>query len=66
MNDIPRIGNSVPAAALEVDIQEELNRLEDMVLSSMRIPLTGRTLIDEDKLLEQLDFIRLSLPAVFQ
>ncbi|MFN6395704.1 MAG: DivIVA domain-containing protein, partial [Aphanizomenon sp.] len=66
MNDIPHIGNSVPAAALEVDIQEELNRLEDMVLSSMRIPLTGRTLIDEDKLLEQLDFIRLSLPAVFQ
>ena len=66
MNDIPHIGNSVPAAALEVDIQEELNRLEDIVLSSMRIPLTGRTLIDEDKLLEQLDFIRLSLPAVFQ
>ncbi|MFO5508967.1 MAG: DivIVA domain-containing protein, partial [Dolichospermum sp.] len=66
VNDIPHIGNSVPAAALEVDIQEELNRLEDMVLSSMRIPLTGRTLIDEDKLLEQLDFIRLSLPAVFQ
>jgi len=66
VNDIPHIGNSVPAAALEVDIQEELNRLEDIVLSSMRIPLTGRTLIDEDKLLEQLDFIRLSLPAVFQ
>ncbi|MEY2915042.1 MAG: hypothetical protein RLZZ184_4351 [Cyanobacteriota bacterium] len=32
----------------------------------MRIPLTGRTLVDEDKLLEQLDFIRISLPAVFQ
>jgi hypothetical protein len=32
----------------------------------LRIPLTGRTLIDEDKLLEQLDFIRLSLPTVFQ
>ncbi len=32
----------------------------------MRIPLTGRTLIDEERLLEQLDFIRLSLPSVFQ
>ncbi|MBD2570482.1 DivIVA domain-containing protein [Anabaena lutea] len=49
-----------------VDIQQELNRLEDMVLSSLRIPLTGRTLIDEEKLLEQLDFVRLSLPSVFQ
>jgi F0F1-type ATP synthase membrane subunit b/b' len=49
-----------------VDIQQELNQLEDMVLSSLRIPLTGRTLIDEEKLLEQLDFVRLSLPSVFQ
>lgn len=32
----------------------------------MRIPLTGRTIVDEEKLLEQLDFIRLSLPSVFQ
>jgi hypothetical protein len=37
-----------------------------MVLSSVRIPLTGRTLIDEEQLLDQLDFIRLSLPSVFQ
>ena len=64
MNGIPSIGNPEPTAG--VDIQQELNRLEDIVLSSLRIPLTGRTLIDEDKLLEQLDFIRLSLPTVFQ
>ena len=64
MNGIPSIGNPEPTAV--VDIQQELNRLEDIVLSSLRIPLTGRTLIDEDKLLEQLDFIRLSLPTVFQ
>ncbi|MBC1239198.1 MULTISPECIES: hypothetical protein [Nostoc] len=49
-----------------IDIQEELNRLEEMVLSSLRIPLTGRTLIDEEKLLDQLDYIRLALPALFQ
>lgn len=49
-----------------LDVQQELNRLEEIVLSSMRIPLTGRTLVDEEKLLEQLDFVRLSLPAVFQ
>ncbi|MBD2208871.1 DivIVA domain-containing protein [Calothrix sp. FACHB-156] len=49
-----------------VDILQELNRLEEIILSSLRIPLTGRTLVDEEKLLEQLDFIRVSLPAVFQ
>jgi cell division septum initiation protein DivIVA len=37
-----------------------------MILYGLRIPLTGRTLVDEEKLLEQLDFIRLSLPTVFQ
>ncbi|QLE50890.1 DivIVA domain-containing protein [Nostoc sp. C057] len=49
-----------------IDIQQELNRLEEIVLSSLRIPLTGRTLIDEEKLLEQLDYIRLALPSLFQ
>ncbi|MFM9159816.1 MAG: DivIVA domain-containing protein, partial [Dolichospermum sp.] len=56
----------IPLPTAGVDIQQELNRLEDIILSSMRIPLTGRTLVDEDTLLEQLDFIRLSLPTVFQ
>jgi hypothetical protein len=64
VNGIPPNGN--PAQTPAVDIQQELNHIEEMVLSSLRIPLTGRTLIDEDKLLEQLDFVRLSLPTVFQ
>ncbi|WP_414541163.1 DivIVA domain-containing protein [Nostoc sp. CCY0012] len=49
-----------------LDIQQELNRLEELILDGLRIPLTGRTLIDEELLLEQLDFIRLSLPSIFQ
>ncbi|MDH6058553.1 DivIVA domain-containing protein [Umezakia ovalisporum] len=48
-----------------VDILEELNRLEDLILYGFRIPLTGRTLVNEDKLIEQIDFIRISLPEVF-
>ena len=64
VNGISPNGN--PASSEGVDIQQELNRLEEIVLSSLRIPLTGRTLVDEDKLLEQLDFVRLSLPTVFQ
>lgn len=49
-----------------VDIQQELNRLEEMVLSSPHIPLTRRTIVDEELLLEQLDLIRLHLPPVLQ
>lgn len=49
-----------------VDILQELNRLEDIILSGMQIPFISRTLIDEDKFLEQLDFIRVSLPSIFQ
>ncbi|MCL1473830.1 ATP synthase F0 subunit B [Argonema antarcticum] len=49
-----------------VDIQRELNRMEEMILDSPRIPLTRRTLVDEEHLLEQLDLIRLNLPNAFE
>jgi hypothetical protein len=49
-----------------IDLQEELNRLEEIILAGLKIPLTGRTLVDEEKLLEQLDFIRVSLPSFFE
>ena len=49
-----------------VDIQQELNKLEEMILDSPRIPLSRRTMIDEEQLLDQLDLVRLSLPAAFQ
>ncbi|MEM6501945.1 MAG: ATP synthase F0 subunit B [Cyanobacteria bacterium P01_C01_bin.89] len=48
------------------NIQLELNRLEEMVLDSPRVPFGRRTLIDEEQLLDQLDTIRLSLPAAFR
>ncbi|MDX2097518.1 MAG: hypothetical protein SFW36_07045 [Leptolyngbyaceae cyanobacterium bins.59] len=49
-----------------VDIQRELNRLEEIVLDSPRIPLSRRTLVDEEQLLDQLDLVRMSLPSAFQ
>lgn len=49
-----------------VDIQRELNRLEEMILDSPRVPMSRRTLIDEEQLLEQLDLVRLNLPAAFE
>ncbi|MEM9213756.1 MAG: DivIVA domain-containing protein [Cyanobacteria bacterium P01_F01_bin.150] len=53
-------------AARTIDIHRELNRMEELVLDSPRIPLSNRTLIDEERLLEQLDAIRLALPMVLQ
>lgn len=49
-----------------LDIQRELNKLEEMILDSPRIPLSKRTLVDEEQLLDQLDLIRLNLPTAFQ
>lgn len=48
------------------DIQAELNRLEDLILDSPRIPLTKRTLVDEEPLLDQLDLVRINLPSAFE
>lgn len=66
--------NSVPDAAAvpsslegsRLDIQAALNKLEEMILASPRLPLSRRTLVDEDLLLDQLDFIRLNLPTALQ
>lgn len=54
------------AARGSVDLPRELNRLEEMILDSPRIPLSRRTLIDEEQILDQLDLIRLGLPPAFQ
>lgn len=57
---------TVPSGSGSRDIQRELNRLEEMVLASPHIPLTRRTMVDEEQLLDQLDLVRLHLPAAFQ
>ncbi|AGY60266.1 hypothetical protein [Gloeobacter kilaueensis] len=49
-----------------MNIQKELDRLEDMILSSPRIPFSGRTLIDENAVLDILDRIRMNLPKVIE
>lgn len=54
------------AARAGLDIPIELNKLEELILDSPRIPLSRRTLIDEEQVLDQLDLIRLGLPPAFQ
>jgi cell division septum initiation protein DivIVA len=51
---------------VNLDIEEELNRLEDLILESPRVPIFGQTLVDEEQLLKQLDLIRVNLPDAFR
>ncbi len=53
-------------AVRRLDIQQSLDVLEELILSSIRVPFSRRTLVDEDQVLEQLDRIRLNLPTVFR
>jgi cell division septum initiation protein DivIVA len=46
------------------DVFAALDRLEEAILNSPRVPLTGKTMVNEEEILEQLDTIRLSLPQV--
>ena len=48
------------------NIQQELDRIEEIVLESPRMPLTGKTMVTEDELLDQLDVVRVNLPAAVQ
>lgn len=48
------------------EIQQELDRLEEMILASPHIPMTRRTLVDEEQFLDRLDLIRSLLPALLQ
>jgi cell division septum initiation protein DivIVA len=41
-----------------------IERLEDRILNSPRVPLTGKTIVNEEELLEHLDAIRAHLPEV--
>jgi cell division septum initiation protein DivIVA len=41
-----------------------IDRLEETILTSPRVPLTGKTIVDEEELLTQLDLIRSSLPEI--
>jgi F0F1-type ATP synthase membrane subunit b/b' len=52
--------------ASEFDPQQELDLLEEIILESFRVPLVRWTLIDEDKLLNQLDLVRMNLPEAFE
>lgn len=52
-----------PSTSERFNIQRELDRIEEIVLESPRVPLSGKTMISEDELLDQLDVVRVNLPS---
>lgn len=39
-----------------------LNEMEELIVNSLRVPMTKRVMVDEDRLLDYLDRIRASMP----
>ena len=59
------VGTEIKAEKIAApDIFAAINHLEETILNSPRLPLTGKTMVNEDELLEQLDTIRLRLPEI--
>jgi cell division septum initiation protein DivIVA len=53
-----------PATLESLDVLAAIECLETRILQSPRVPLTGKTMVNEEELLEQLDSIRLNLPEI--
>jgi cell division septum initiation protein DivIVA len=57
----------IPPEQVEVDflpVLTAIEQLEDTIFNSPRVPLTGKTIVNEEELLEQLDSIRANLPEI--
>ncbi|MEM8778598.1 MAG: hypothetical protein AAGF26_06945 [Cyanobacteria bacterium P01_G01_bin.49] len=50
----------------DFDIQQELARLQEMIYESFHIPVSRWTIIDEDKLLEQIEFVGTKIPEAIR
>ena len=49
-----------------IDIQGELEKLKEIIVSSIRIPFTRYTFVDEDQLLDQIELVQFNLPPAFE
>lgn len=55
-----------PHREVDFDIQQELARLQEIIYESFHIPVSRWTIIDEDKVLEQLEFIGTKIPEAIR
>ena len=49
-----------------MDMLEHINKLETLVSQAKRVPITGRAMIDADRLVELIDQMRLAVPRNVQ
>jgi cell division septum initiation protein DivIVA len=64
---VNRLSSEIEAESTEgesLGVFTAIDLLEEKILNSPRVPLTGKTMVNEEELLEQLDLIRLKLPEV--
>ncbi|MDJ0599806.1 MAG: hypothetical protein QNJ37_13300 [Crocosphaera sp.] len=61
----PSNGTSSQRGA-DFDIQQELARLQEIIYESFHIPVSRWTIIDEDKVLEQIEFTGTKIPEAIQ
>jgi hypothetical protein len=59
----PEPRHSDPRGPQVVKFLMELDRLEELLLKSPRVPLTGKAMVAEDDIIEHLDMIRARVPA---
>jgi len=65
LNYEPEQINKPENSPQNLDIQVELDNLEEIIFSGFNIPFTGLTLIEEEKLLNQLEQIKNNIPDAF-
>jgi cell division septum initiation protein DivIVA len=51
---------------VDFDIQQQLAQLQELIYDSFRIPLTAWSVIDEDRILDQIDIVSDSIPDAIQ
>jgi cell division septum initiation protein DivIVA len=65
-NRLPQGNRLAESEVVDFDIQRELDHLEEIIYESLSIPFVRLTLVDEEKLISQLDLVRLNLPEAFE
>ncbi len=57
---------TTPNREVDFDIQQELAHLQEIIYESFHIPVSRWTIIDEEKVLEQLEFIGTKIPEAIR
>lgn len=51
---------------MSFDINHEIDQLEELILNSSKIPFINKILVDEDKMINKLDLIRINIPEILE